>query len=70
MREIAFKNLAGIILMPAQIKGVEGWVAFDTGAMQTALNQNYFSGLDGKTKEVARFDGEVAAAGAMETHLQ
>ena len=69
MREIAFKNLAGILLMPAQIKGVEGWVAFDTGAMQTALNRNYFSGLDGKTTEVARFDGEVAAAGAMEIHL-
>lgn len=69
MREIAFKNLAGIILMSARIDGAEGWVAFDTGAMQTALNKNYFLELGGKTTEVARFDGEVATAGAVETHL-
>lgn len=69
MREITFKNLAGIILIPARINGIEGWVALDTGAMQTALNKNYFLGLGGKTTEVARFDGEVATAGAMETHL-
>lgn len=70
MREIAFKNLAGIILIPARINGIEGWVAFDTGAMQTALNKNYFFELSGKTIEVARFDSEVATAGAMEAHLR
>lgn len=70
MREIIFKNLAGIILIPARINGIEGWAAFDTGAMQTALNKNYFFELGGKTIEVAKFDGEVAAAGAMETHVR
>lgn len=70
MREITFKNLAGIILIPARINGIEGWVAFDTGAMQTALNKNYFFELGGKTTEVAKFDGEVATTGAMETHLR
>lgn len=70
MREITFKNLAGIILISARINGIEGWVAFDTGAMQTTLNKNYFSELGGKTTEVAKFDGEVATTGAMETHLR
>lgn len=70
MREITFKNLAGIILIPARINGTEGWVAFDTGAMQTALNKNYFFELGGKTTEVAKFDGELATTGAMETHLR
>ena len=70
MRDITFKNLGGIILIPARVNGIEGWVAFDTGAMQTALNKNYFSELEGEIKEIARFDKEVATAGAMETHLR
>ncbi len=70
MRKITFKNLAGIILISARINGIEGWVAFDTGAMQTALNKHYFLELGGETKEIAKFDGEVVTAGAMETHLR
>ena len=70
MRDITFKNLAGIILISARVNGLEGWVAFDTGAMQTALNKNYFLELEGEAKKIARFDGEVATTGAMETHLR
>ena len=70
MKEITFKNLAGIILIPARINGIEGWVAFDTGAMQTALNKHYFWGLGGETIEIAKFDREVATTGAIETHLR
>ena len=40
METIAFKDLAGIVLIPAQANGIEGWFAFDTGAMQTALNSH------------------------------
>lgn len=70
MRSITFKNLAGIILIPAQANGIEGWVAFDTGAMQTALNKKYFLELEGEAIKIAKFDGEVATTGAMETHLR
>ena len=69
MRDITFKNLAGIILISARVNGIEGWVAFDTGAMQTALNRNYFLELEGEAKRIAKFDGEVTTTGAMETHL-
>lgn len=69
MRDIAFKNLAGIILIPAQVNGIEGWVAFDSGAMQTVLNKNYFFELEGKAIKIAKFDGEVATISAMEAHL-
>lgn len=70
MKDITFKNLAGIILISARVNGIEGWVAFDTGAMQTALNKNYFLELEGEAIKIARFDGEVATTGAMETHLR
>lgn len=69
MRDIVFKNLAGIILLPAQVNNVEGWVAFDTGAMQTTLNKNYFIELMGKEKEVAKFNGEAVTDIAFETCL-
>ena len=70
MKDITFKNLAGIILISARVNGIEGWVAFDTGAMQTALNKNYFLELEGEAIKIARFDGKVATTGAMETHLR
>ncbi len=69
MRDIVFKNLAGIVLLPAQVGRVEGWVAFDTGAMQTTLNKNYFIDLSGKEKEVAKFNGEMVTESAIETCL-
>lgn len=68
-RVITFKNLAGIVLLPAVIDGVEGLMAFDTGAMETALNKNRFPGLAGESKEIAKFDGAVGTAGAEELRL-
>lgn len=58
-KAIRFKNLAGILLLPANIGGVEGWMAFDTGTMQTALNRSYFPQLEGKAREIGKFDGQV-----------
>ena len=34
-------------------------MAFDTGAMQTCLNKNYFAGYEGNEKEVSVFSGEL-----------
>ena len=70
MENIEFKNLAGIMLIPARANGVQGWFAFDTGAMQTSLNRSYFPELVGETKQVAIFDENVALSGAAETNLQ
>ena len=69
MRDIVFKNLAGIVLLPAQVGRVEGWAAFDTGAMQTTLNKKYFIELLGREKEVAKFSGEMVTDSAVETSL-
>ena len=70
MESIEFKNLAGIILLPARADGVEGWFAFDTGAMQTAVNSAYFSGLAGEAKEVAVFNEKMAVKAASEAKLR
>ena len=69
METIAFKNLAGIVLIPARANGIEGWFAFDTGAMQTALNSHYFSDLEGENKQVALFNESMSVNGALETKL-
>ncbi len=69
MEIIEFKNLAGIILIPAHANGIEGWFAFDTGAMQTSLNRNYFSALEGEDRQVALFNENMAVNGALETRL-
>ncbi len=71
METIGFKNLAGIVLIPALANGIEGWFAFDTGAMQTSLNSNYFPELEGENKQVALFDDNTMAVnGALETKLR
>lgn len=70
MKSIAFKNVAGIILLPAQADGIEGWFAFDTGAMQTTVNSAYFSNLAGKAKEVAVFNEGMAINAASEARLR
>lgn len=69
MKKTEFKNVTGIILIPAKADGVEGYFAFDTGAMQTALNSNYFSELKGKEAQVGVFDEEVATKGALISSL-
>lgn len=70
MKVIEFKNLAGIVLLPASADGVEGWFAFDTGAMRTSLNSSYFPDLEGENQEVALYNGEMDVHGAMETTLR
>ncbi len=68
-KPIPFKNLAGIVLLPANIGGTEGWMAFDTGAMQTAVNRTHFPSLEGETREIGKFDGQVVLEQVKETFL-
>ena len=65
MEKIEFKNILGIILIEADAGGVEGYFAFDTGAMQTSLNGKYFPELSGENKEVALFNEGMAVNGAV-----
>lgn len=55
MQTIAFRLIKGIMLLPATADGQEGYFAFDTGAMQTAVNRAYFPELQGGTIEIAKF---------------
>lgn len=70
MEVIPFKNIAGIMLVPARADGVEGWFAFDTGAMQTTLNKKYFPELEGKSAEVVIFDKSLSDAAVTEIKLK
>ena len=65
MEKIDFKNILGIILIKADAGDVEGYFAFDTGAMQTSLNGKYFPELLGEEKEVALFNEGMAVNGAV-----
>ena len=65
MEKIEFKNILGIILIKADAGDVEGYFAFDTGAMQTSLNGKYFPELLGENKEVALFNEGMAVNGAV-----
>ena len=42
MIKIPYKLVNGIMLIPATANDKEGFFAFDTGAMQTAINKAYF----------------------------
>ena len=53
--EIDFKLLQGIILVQATVNDEHGYLAFDTGAMQTALHRKYFSDIQGQELEIAKF---------------
>lgn len=53
--EIDFKLLQGIILVQATVNDEQGYLAFDTGAMQTALHKKYFFDIQGKELEIAKF---------------
>lgn len=44
-------------------------MAFDTGAMETALNKNHFPDMAGNSREIAKFDGQLGTEGAEETRL-
>ena len=70
MEIIHFKNVENILLVSGCADGVKGLFAFDTGAMQTALNKKYFSDFDGKNAEVAIFDSSEAVAAAAQVRIR
>lgn len=49
------KIINGIILIPAQANGESGFFAFDTGAMQTAVNKTHFKDIQGESVDIAKF---------------
>lgn len=53
------KIINGIILIPAQADGKSGCFAFDTGAMQTAVNKTHFKDIHGERVDIAKFSQEV-----------
>lgn len=57
--EIDFKLLNGIVLIPAAVNTERGYLIFDTGAMETALHKKYFSDVQGKELEIAKFNGNI-----------
>ena len=69
MQTIAFRLIKGIMLLPATADGQEGYFAFDTGAMQTAVNCAYFPELQGDTIEIAKFTEGVKKTNAEEGML-
>lgn len=65
--EIDFTLVNGIVLIPAVINDEQGQLIFDTGAMRTALHKKYFSDIQGKALEIAKFSGEMESDTATET---
>lgn len=53
------KIINGIILIPALADGQSGCFAFDTGAMQTAVNKTHFKDIQGESVDIAKFSQEV-----------
>lgn len=43
------------MLIPATANDKEGFFAFDTGAMQTAINKAYFQEMQGERIDIAKF---------------
>lgn len=66
MVKISYKLAGGIMLVPATANGKEGFFAFDTGAMQTAVNEAHFPELQGKQIEIAKFTEGVKKSTAAE----
>lgn len=56
---IPFELVGGIIVLNVSVNGKNGYMAFDTGAMQTCLNKIQFAEIEGKEVEVAKFDNQV-----------
>lgn len=69
MQPIVFRLIRGIMLIPAMADGQEGYFAFDTGAMQTAVNRAYFPELQGERIEIAKFTEGVKKTNAEEGML-
>lgn len=66
MIKIPYKLIGGIILIPVTANGKEGFFAFDTGAMQTAVNKAYFPEMQGKNIDIAKFSEGVKKSTAAE----
>jgi len=66
MFQISFKLVNGIILIPVTANGKEGFFAFDTGAMQTAVNKAYFPEMQGEHIDIAKFSEGVKKGTAEE----
>lgn len=69
MITIPFKLADGIILVSAAANGKEGFFAFDTGAMQTAVNKAHFPEMQGAQIQIAKFTEGVQEASAAEGTL-
>lgn len=59
MHTIPFTLVNGIILIPVIANEQTGYFAFDTGAMQTAVNKEYFAELQGEYINIGIFSEEV-----------
>ena len=51
MLKIPYKLVDGIMLVSVTANGKEGFFAFDTGAMETAVNRAYFPEMQGERVE-------------------
>lgn len=71
MVRIPFKLVGGIMLISVMANEKEGFFAFDSGAMQTAVNEAYFPELQGEHIDIAKFSEGVkkdtAAEGTLDT---
>ena len=64
MIRIPYKLVNGIMLIPVTANDKEGFFAFDTGAMQTAVNKEYFPELHGEQIDIAKFSEGVKKSSA------
>ena len=69
MIKLQYKLADGIMLIPVTANEKEGFFAFDTGAMQTAVNRAYFPEIQGEHLEIAKFSDGVKKASADEGTL-
>lgn len=69
MIKIPFKLVAGIILISVTADDKEGFFAFDSGAMQTAVNKAYFPKIQGKQVNITKFSEGVKENSAEEGTL-
>lgn len=69
MHTIPFKLVSGIILVPVTANEQTGYFAFDTGAMQTAVNKAHFPELQGEHIDIGFFSEEVKERAAQKGFL-
>lgn len=61
---LPFALVNGIIIISAEADGEAGHFIFDTGAMQTAVNQKYYPNISMESVEIVRYSEELADASA------